>query len=53
MDKTFITPLLRQYLLQHEDDIAQEINEYGDLRDIFKSVCGRTPADNLNTGPDK
>ena len=29
------------YLIQHEEDIALEINDFGSLRKIFREVLGR------------
>lgn len=32
---------LREYLTFHEEDIACEINDFGDLADLFVEVLGR------------
>lgn len=34
---------LREYLLDHEHDIYNEENDYGDLAAVFKSVFFRKP----------
>ena len=31
------------YLERHEDDIAWDINDYGDLREIFIAIFSRPP----------
>ena len=31
------------YLLRHEDDIAFEVNDYGDLKEVFEACIGRLP----------
>lgn len=31
----------QQWLVSHEDDIEAGVNDYGELRDIFKAVVGR------------
>ena len=34
---------LEKYLLDHEESIADEENDFGDLYNIFLSVFGRSP----------
>lgn len=34
---------LREYLLKYESDIAWGINDFGDLKDLFEYIIGRTP----------
>jgi len=34
---------LVSYLESHEDDIANEINDFGRLRDVFSHIMGRNP----------
>ena len=34
---------LTNYLLRHEDDIAHEINDFGDLKYVFEGCIGRLP----------
>lgn len=41
--------LLRNYLMNHEDDIANGINDFGDLYDLFKFAMGR-PAEHGGYG---
>jgi hypothetical protein len=31
------------YLLRHEDDIAFEVNDYGELKEVFEACIGRLP----------
>lgn len=33
---------LMEYLLHHENDIALDINDFGDLRYLFNAVVGRS-----------
>lgn len=35
--------ILNHYLLRHEDDIANSINDFGDLRVVFEGCIGREP----------
>ena len=35
--------VLADYLSAHESDIAAGINDFGDLRHVFKEVIGREP----------
>lgn len=37
---------LSKYLLQHEQDISYEIDDYGDLWDLFTAVFERRPLNN-------
>ena len=34
---------LKAYLLSHESDIACEVNDFGDLVNVFIEVLGRKP----------
>jgi hypothetical protein len=34
---------MQEYLKSHESDIAYEINDFGDLKDIFMMVFDREP----------
>ena len=34
---------LTNYLLNHENDIAIEMNDFGDLRYVFEGCIGRLP----------
>ena len=34
---------LTNYLLSHEDDIAYDIEDYGELKDVFDACIGRLP----------
>ena len=38
-----LTAHLRDYLMCHEKDIYNGINEFGELRDIFIEIVGRIP----------
>ena len=44
-----LTPLgkkeLKQFLADHEEDIAMDINDFGDLENIFVDIFGREPED--------
>ena len=35
---------LATYLLNHESDIAESMNDYGELVTLFKRIHGRQPA---------
>ena len=39
---------LMEYLERHEQDIALEINDYGDLRGLFVQILGRWPVGEEN-----
>ncbi|MCH7517199.1 MAG: hypothetical protein IIB08_08835, partial [Bacteroidetes bacterium] len=32
--------VLSDYLLSHEEDISLSVNDFGDLKDVFKHVIG-------------
>ena len=34
---------LKAYLKDHEQDILENVNDFGDLRDVFWDVIGRYP----------
>ena len=34
---------LREHLLRHENDIAADINDFGDMAVVFRVVIGRSP----------
>ena len=34
---------LAKFLASHEDDIANDINDFGDLRSLFKDLFGFEP----------
>lgn len=36
---------LSPYLLAHEDDIFLDINDFGDLTEVFELVIGRKPGE--------
>lgn len=40
---------LTDYLERHEDDIAIDINDFGDLRNVFKLCIGRDAKRDLIT----
>jgi hypothetical protein len=35
--------ILRDYLLEHEDDIAHGMNDFACLLPLFQKVCNRLP----------
>lgn len=39
---------LRDWLLDHEEDIAQSINDYGQLAEPFLQIVGRQAGDYLD-----
>ena len=47
MNDTTLDPasarVLTKYLMDHEDDIALQMNDFGDLTGLFKHVFGRSP----------
>lgn len=40
---------LRDYLLDHEQDIACSINDFDDLRQMFVEVIGRAPENPMHS----
>jgi hypothetical protein len=44
MDHKINSSLIRQYLADHEDDIAMSINDYGDLHNAFVAIFNRKPS---------
>ena len=44
------TRMLMTWLLNHEDDIANDINDFGDLYLIFKEMIGHHPYIESGTG---